>query len=222
MLPWFKHYRNARESNTLSTVIAKFGVEGYGRYWILLEELARKFDGEDQTFVFSLRDMKQIMGTYHTHTLLMFLQCLSDLGLMSFECKENVLTISTPILLKLKDRRFKKAHNERIKDTPKIGDRREKSKSIAHSAHSFDIDAVYAKYPRKQGKKRGIEKLKRSIKKPEQFSKLMQAVENYASYCKREQREQKFIKQFSTWAGEWEDWIEIETPSERTAPGPLD
>lgn len=80
-------------------------------------------------------------------------------------------------------------------------------------AEGFDFDAVYALYPRKDGRKKGIAKLERAVTKPGDFEALMRAVKNYAA--SREGQDSKFTKHFSTWAGEWEDWVD-KTPEPAT------
>lgn len=77
---------------------------------------------------------------------------------------------------------------------------------------AFDFEAVYQNYPRKIGKKLGIERCKKKIKSQAKYDKLVQAVENYAADCQIRNIEQKYIKHFSTFMNSWEDWAEIEKP----------
>jgi oligoendopeptidase F len=72
---------------------------------------------------------------------------------------------------------------------------------------SFDFEAIYDKYPRKIGKKAGIEKLRKSVKTQEKYNLLVGAVSYYADYCLKQNTEEKFIKHFSSWVSTWEDWI---------------
>ncbi len=69
------------------------------------------------------------------------------------------------------------------------------------------VSIIYGIYPRKAGKKRGVAIIEKTIKTAEQQENLKKAVENYAEYCKTQATEEKFIKHFSTFMGEWEDWI---------------
>lgn len=224
-MKYFKHKTGGRHGNRLQAVYEELGYhQGYALYFMLMEICAERYDGSSHNFKISVREL-MIALRIRRGKLVETLQILSRNSLVTvfpLDSNSTIVELEWPELAEIADEYTRKIRRVSAKCPVQLDKNRIEKNTIAHSAHSFDIDAVYAKYPRKQGKKRGIEKLKRSIKKPEQFSKLMQAVENYASYCKREQREQKFIKQFSTWAGEWEDWIEIETPPERTAPGPLD
>lgn len=71
----------------------------------------------------------------------------------------------------------------------------------------FDFETVYYLYPRKIGKKIGIERCKRFIKTEEQYSDLLKALDNYRRYCTEESLEPRFIKHFSSWMNSYEDWI---------------
>lgn len=72
-------------------------------------------------------------------------------------------------------------------------------------ALEFNFEAIYNGYPRHEGKKHGIEKLKKTIKTVEQYNLLQQAVENYCRSVV--EQELKFIKLFSTWTNCWTDYI---------------
>lgn len=94
-----------------------------------------------------------------------------------------------------------------IRDNTKKPERkiREKAKK-----DTFDIDRIYQKYPRKIGRKAGMEYLAKKSWNTDRLQALEIAIENYANHCK--DQEQKYIKHFSTWVKEWEDWVEIERP----------
>jgi hypothetical protein len=79
--------------------------------------------------------------------------------------------------------------------------------SLSLSPPGLDFGAVYALYPRKDGRKKGIAKLERVVTKPGDYEALLRAVKNYAA--SRQGQDPKFTKHFSTWAGEWEDWVEV-------------
>ncbi len=71
----------------------------------------------------------------------------------------------------------------------------------------FDLEKVYERYPKKVGKKNGIKKAKSIATDPEKYKNLMVAVENYSQYVASNKVESKFVKQFDTFMGCWEDWI---------------
>jgi hypothetical protein len=80
----------------------------------------------------------------------------------------------------------------------------------AHVQGVFDFDSLYQKFPRKQGKQRGLKLCRQKIKTETAFKELELAIRNYTEYVQKNKTEQKFIKHFSTFMGEWEDWIRPE------------
>lgn len=71
----------------------------------------------------------------------------------------------------------------------------------------FDLESVYRRFPRREGKSRGLKKLKSEIRTLADFEQLVVSVENYAA--SRRGEDPKFTKHFSTWVAEWRDWIEM-------------
>lgn len=72
----------------------------------------------------------------------------------------------------------------------------------------FDLESVYERYPRKQGKKAGIERLTRSIQTEEELEALNAAVDRFIAHHKAEKTEPQFIPYFSTFVSSWTDWCE--------------
>lgn len=88
---------------------------------------------------------------------------------------------------------------------------------------SEGLESAYQRYPRKEGKAKGMIILARDIKSPEDLRSFGMAVDNYAK--QKLGTERQFIKLFSTFAGCWTDYIEIEssTPSPyKPIPKPVD
>ena len=81
----------------------------------------------------------------------------------------------------------------------------------------FDFEAIYALYPRKLGRKRGLKLCESRIKSAELYSALERSVMNYARTVEAERTEQQFIKHFDTFMGCWEDWIDP-PPTPRATP----
>lgn len=76
----------------------------------------------------------------------------------------------------------------------------------------FNLEKAYAFYPRKEGKTAGMATLSRTIASREDYTNLLKAVDNYASYVRANKTEKKFIKQFSTFANCWRDYIQPMDP----------
>lgn len=71
----------------------------------------------------------------------------------------------------------------------------------------LDFDELYKLYPRKLGKKKGLQKCKSNIKSKKQYLCLRQAILNYLALTKGE--DVKFIKHFSTFMACWEDYVDV-------------
>lgn len=76
------------------------------------------------------------------------------------------------------------------------------------NARKFDFDALYQKYPKKLGKKRGLDICSRQIKNRDDYELLKIAIENYKKHCEANETEFRFIKQFDTFMGSWRDWLD--------------
>lgn len=92
--------------------------------------------------------------------------------------------------------------------------------------NTFDFEEAYKNYPRKIGKDSGIKRLNSRIKTQEDFNSFVNAVKNYASHCRKERIDQKFMKHFSSFVGTdgdepWRDFAAIDPPvnaASRTLP----
>lgn len=83
-----------------------------------------------------------------------------------------------------------------------------KNKKSKNTVSKFDLEEAYKRYPRKQGKTPGVLRLAAQIKTDEDYANLLTAIDNY-SRCEDVKR--GFIKLFSTFAGEWRDWVDTST-----------
>jgi hypothetical protein len=212
-MKWFKHYTDASRSEKLASLREKTGLEGYAKYWLLVELLAEKFDGNCTTFRINKKTLGIHLG-YYRHTLaLQWLDIGQTLGLYKFHCEDHVYVIVFDKLLEIKDNHTRNLQVTTKSVAPRKEENRiEKSKSNSKSAKpviksKFNIDLIYDEYPRKIGKKNGMKKLHEIIKTQESYDKIMQGIKNYKQHCSQESIETKYIKQFSTFVnGEhWED-----------------
>lgn len=75
----------------------------------------------------------------------------------------------------------------------------------------LDFESLYRKYPRKEGKQKGIAACKAQIKSPEDYAALSLAIDRYSAHLKTHGTETRFVKHFSTFMGSWRDWLEADT-----------
>jgi hypothetical protein len=80
--------------------------------------------------------------------------------------------------------------------------------------NSFDFEALYRKYPRKEGKASGIKQCEDQIRTQEQYDSLSKAIDRYSEHCRRTEQ---IVKHFSSFIGTkrtgfpWRDWLEPDT-----------
>lgn len=99
---------------------------------------------------------------------------------------------------------------EQYRTEQTVHDRTEQTEQyIAQS--NFDFAEIYSLFPRKEGKQRGLEICRRSIKTLDDFTALRSSVIRYRDHLAKEGTELRFIKQFSTFMGSWKDWLDPET-----------
>ncbi|NQY01105.1 MAG: DUF4373 domain-containing protein [Flavobacteriaceae bacterium] len=135
-MKWFKHYSNASDSLKLNHLIDELGLEGYGRYWLLLELLAQDFDGINDEFEIHFRKISSKLQIKFSKKLETFLQKLQDFSLIEYRVKEKVYFLKSPILLELQGRDFKKARTLRAVTAPKI---KNKIKEIDKDKESYTL-----------------------------------------------------------------------------------
>jgi hypothetical protein len=210
-MKWFKHYSDASRSEKLAQLVDEFGIEGYGRYWLLVELLAEKFDGKDTNFTIHNTTIKRTLYIHHDKMAVKFLGTIANLGLMSCVSTNKLWSISCPKLLEIKDNHTKNLQAKSKSVTPRTDkNRTDKNRENKTSKKIiFDIDLIYSEYPRKQGKAAGIKKLHELIKTQKIYDKILLGSKNYNAYCRDEDTPKQYIKQFSTWVNQecWDDEI---------------
>lgn len=90
-----------------------------------------------------------------------------------------------------------------ILSEPSLTEPDRKKPSPASPGDEFDFDAVYAAYPRKEGKKKGLQRCRSQIKTREKYDALLRAVKNYAAIASP-----GYEKHFDTFMGCWEDYVD--------------
>lgn len=83
------------------------------------------------------------------------------------------------------------------------------SKKRGSGGKTNEIKNLYKEfYPLKKGGTKGAEKLSKEISSDEDLLNLKNAILKYSEDLKKKNTDPKFIKHFSTFAGEWRDWLE--------------
>lgn len=94
-----------------------------------------------------------------------------------------------------------------------------KKKAIAGSKPpAGELDAIYARYPRKDGKTRGMKIAARLD--ASDLPDLARAVDNFAARMRDEGREREHIKQFDTFMGCWREYLDAPNELPFSTPAP--
>lgn len=76
---------------------------------------------------------------------------------------------------------------------------------------SFDFEALYKLYPRKgEGKSKGLDKLRKTIRTEEDYLRVHKAITNYIALIEKTNRSPEYIKMWSTFCNNWEDYESAE------------
>lgn len=97
--------------------------------------------------------------------------------------------------------------SEKRREEQRREEKNKKKRSRVFSASQEQLEKIYDIYPRKEGKKDGLAKLKKTIADPETYERVLGAVSNYAAKCRAERIVEQYQKHFSTWVNCWEDYV---------------
>jgi len=107
-MKWFKHFSMAHADDKIVTIRTNFGMWGVGCYWTILEMVAQqmKHNDPEPTATFNLMELSSFLGCKR-NKLETFLECLQNVLEMKLTRNGNILTITIPKLLKIKDNYIK-------------------------------------------------------------------------------------------------------------------
>lgn len=120
-MKWLKHMANASGNEDIVEIEAIFGLEGYARWWKLLEAVALQMDKTDRHAVAYPWSKWQEILKGKRKKLETFLEHLQKKTLISYEQNGEILEIKIPKLLRYRDEYSKKSGQApdklRTKDT---------------------------------------------------------------------------------------------------------
>lgn len=70
------------------------------------------------------------------------------------------------------------------------------------------LKTLYAEYPRKEGRLKGLQRAKVELKTLEAYQECLEAIRRYKAHLNANKTECQFIKQFSTFMGCWRDFLD--------------
>lgn len=152
-------------------------------------------------------------------------------GTLSEDCKPH-----KPVIERLRKLNLLEAYSkgfETLEEKEKEKDK-EKDKEKEKEKEGFenqkapkasDLEGLYAIYPRKEGKSRGLAKARAIFKTRELMEQGYEAARRYRDHHARLGTETKYLKHFDTWLGSWKDSLEDDFgtgPPTSSRPVPFD
>lgn len=120
-MKWFKHFSNASDDEFLARLEADLGLEAYARWWKMLEVIARQMDGSDKCEVeYSVDKWMGYLSEKRRKKLEIFLEYCQKFQKISTKYSGNILWITCPKLLELRDEYSRKSGHSPDKVAPDI------------------------------------------------------------------------------------------------------
>jgi len=225
---------SASNDSKISLLEQRFGLVGYAVYFKLIELCASNWDEvSPPVFIFSRKKISLLIGLKSKQTELL-MSYLSELNLFQIEIGEFAIKVFAPKLAEVKKRYEKKREATTTQPHSYIETEVETEVDIqseitrtdfTHPLEienetklikpSFDLESLYQAYPKKEGKKKGIEKFKSIINTQDKFEQVKKAIYNYSSLVI--EKDSQYIKQFSSFSSVWEDYLEIQVSEKDSA-----
>ena len=128
---WFRHLSHAADDEKLSRLIEKNGLLGYGFYWRVVEIIAGQMGQDDKCFC-TYSGMKwakkaEIKPSWFRKQL----STCTQLGLFSVSSEDELLTISCPTLLRMRDEYTKRKGREKKPDQEISGECPDNDRSLS-------------------------------------------------------------------------------------------
>lgn len=106
-MKWFKHYSDASDDQFIEELEDKFGWEGYGRWWKLLEIISKGMEKNNEPYAEHSWVKWQSFLKGKQNKLDLFLVHCQDKSKLKLEQNGNILRIICPKLLELRDNHTK-------------------------------------------------------------------------------------------------------------------
>lgn len=108
-MKWFKHMTSANRDEFIDDILDEFGLEGYARWWLILETIADQMDGSNRCGVTYSWVKWQSILRGKRNKLETFLKRLENVSGMNLKQTGNKLEINYPKLLIIRDEYSRKS-----------------------------------------------------------------------------------------------------------------
>lgn len=113
-MKWFEHQTNCHNQEDLSLLLEEYGAIGYGVFWLVMEIVASQMTVEnpEPSCTYHWKKWQRLIGVYHKinlKTMLIYMQSPCNLLTISDQSQDNLVNITIPNLLNIKDSYHKKS-----------------------------------------------------------------------------------------------------------------
>lgn len=146
-MKWFKHMANASNDDFIEWIEQEYGLEGYARWWKILETIALSMEKDRSNPSATHTWQKwQIILKGKRSQLLTFLSAIALQGRIEVKSSDNILEIKCVKLLKMRDEYSKKSRHTPdtllTVDKDKDKDKDKKASVVSKPKIDFDFDLM--------------------------------------------------------------------------------
>lgn len=206
---WFKHYIETSRDPFICRLIGQFGLEGYARYWRIIETITENMDPIKREPLASLpwpEWEKILLGK--RKQLLSYLLAMANEGRIKVVATPELVTIVYPNILKIQGEYFRKSGQRPDKSRRNIRPRsiedRSKKNALKEQEHSAE---AAGHRPALQPAAYAGQKLRINAKQDDAFARAFPWVERPAEYAKMDSwllsNPERHISKFGAFAHRW-------------------
>lgn len=204
-MKWFRHMTNASDDAFIEELEELFGWEGYGRWWKLLEIIASDMKEGDPSATHSWVKWQSFLKGKR-NKLETFLKHCENKSRIKLEQNGNILKITLPKLLELKDEYTRKSGQapEKIRKTSIIDtdtdteSKKKKEKKVNIPSQHFD-ELWEAYKPTRGTKKEAMKAYTAAIKAGADHAEIINGARKSTEYHARAGTQPRYIKHLSSW-----------------------
>ncbi len=212
-MKWFKHFSDASDDEFVALLEEEFGLAGYARWFKLLEVIARQMDKTDRCYAeYSEQKWCYFLKAKRKQLTCFLVTCEKQLKINQ-EASENIIRISVPKLLKIKDN-YTKDYQETTKRLPSKEVEVEVEEEVkTSSAYGIFLNLWNPLPPEmKKGKERAWDSFKNQVVTENDFANIQKALKHYlyqVTFFRANGHPERQYQHGSTWFnGNWKDYID--------------
>lgn len=202
---YFSHDSNARSDENILRLRVKYGWEGYGLYWAIVEILRESSDG--RYCIKNIPSLNIALNTekYPENFLHNFINDCIEFELFTLKADKFYSNRLLRTIARFKEISSIRSANAKQKQSKGGAKSDRKGKKIKEKETKQPFEDVWEKYPKKDGRKAAERYFNHSVKTEKDFKDFNTAMNNY---LESDTVKRGFVKNGSTFFNNWRDWIE--------------